>query len=42
MNDAFWIGVWPGIGDAERDYMVETWSRWSAGRRQRSPHRRRA
>ena len=24
MNDAFWIGVWPGIGDAERDYMVET------------------
>ena len=24
MNDAFWIGVWPGIGDAERDYMVAT------------------
>jgi CDP-6-deoxy-D-xylo-4-hexulose-3-dehydrase len=24
MNDAFWIGVWPGIGDAERDYMIET------------------
>ena len=24
MNDAFWIGVWPGIGDAEREYMVET------------------
>ncbi len=24
MNDAFWIGVWPGIGDAELEYMVET------------------
>jgi CDP-6-deoxy-D-xylo-4-hexulose-3-dehydrase len=24
MNDAFWIGVWPGIGDAERDYIVST------------------
>ena len=22
MNDAFWIGVWPGIGDAQRDYIV--------------------
>ena len=24
MNDAFWIGVWPGIGEAERSYMVST------------------
>ncbi len=24
MNDAFWIGVWPGIGDPERAYMVST------------------
>ncbi len=24
MNDSFWIGVWPGIGNAERDYMIET------------------
>jgi CDP-6-deoxy-D-xylo-4-hexulose-3-dehydrase len=24
MNDAFWIGLWPGIGDAERAYMVAT------------------
>jgi CDP-6-deoxy-D-xylo-4-hexulose-3-dehydrase len=24
MNDSFWIGVWPGIGAAERGYMVET------------------
>ena len=22
MNDAFWIGVWPGIGEAERNYIV--------------------
>jgi CDP-6-deoxy-D-xylo-4-hexulose-3-dehydrase len=22
MNDSFWIGVWPGIGPAERHYMV--------------------
>ncbi len=27
MNDSFWIGVWPGIGAAERDYMVETFRR---------------
>jgi len=24
MEDAFWIGVWPGIGDAERSYIIET------------------
>jgi CDP-6-deoxy-D-xylo-4-hexulose-3-dehydrase len=24
MNDSFWIGVWPGIGKAQRDYIVET------------------
>ncbi|HZT24687.1 MAG TPA: lipopolysaccharide biosynthesis protein RfbH [Pseudolabrys sp.] len=24
MNDAFWIGVWPGIGEAERGYIVAT------------------
>jgi CDP-6-deoxy-D-xylo-4-hexulose-3-dehydrase len=23
MNDAFWIGVWPGIGAPERAYMIE-------------------
>jgi CDP-6-deoxy-D-xylo-4-hexulose-3-dehydrase len=27
MNDAFWIGVWPGIGAAERAYVVETFRR---------------
>ena len=26
MNDAFWIGVWPGIGDAERNYIVTTFT----------------
>jgi CDP-6-deoxy-D-xylo-4-hexulose-3-dehydrase len=24
MNDSFWIGVWPGIGEEQRRYMVET------------------
>jgi len=24
MEDAFWIGVWPGIGEAERSYIIET------------------
>lgn len=24
MNDSFWIGVWPGIGQEHRAYMVET------------------
>ena len=24
MNDAFWIGVWPGIREAERSYIVST------------------
>jgi CDP-6-deoxy-D-xylo-4-hexulose-3-dehydrase len=23
MNDTFWVGVWPGIGHLQRDYMVE-------------------
>lgn len=23
MNDSFWIGVWPGIGDEQRRYMVD-------------------
>ena len=27
MNDAFWIGVWPGLDDARLDYMVETLDR---------------
>ncbi len=24
MNDSFWVGVWPGIGAAQRAYMVDT------------------
>jgi CDP-6-deoxy-D-xylo-4-hexulose-3-dehydrase len=24
MEDAFWIGVWPGIGEAERAYVMST------------------
>lgn len=24
MNDSFWIGVWPGIRQAQRDYMIQT------------------
>jgi CDP-6-deoxy-D-xylo-4-hexulose-3-dehydrase len=27
MRDAFWIGVWPGIGPAQRDYMVDVIAR---------------
>jgi CDP-4-dehydro-6-deoxyglucose reductase, E1 len=27
MNDSFWIGVWPGIGAAERTYVIETFRR---------------
>ena len=27
MNDAFWVGVWPGLDDARLDYMVETLDR---------------
>ncbi|HVY12766.1 MAG TPA: lipopolysaccharide biosynthesis protein RfbH, partial [Alphaproteobacteria bacterium] len=26
MNDSFWIGVWPGIGQAERAYILETFN----------------
>lgn len=24
MNDAFWVGIWPGIDDARLDYMADT------------------
>jgi CDP-6-deoxy-D-xylo-4-hexulose-3-dehydrase len=27
MNNSFWIGVWPGIGPAQREYMVDTFGR---------------
>jgi CDP-6-deoxy-D-xylo-4-hexulose-3-dehydrase len=27
MNDSFWIGVWPGIDEARRAYMIETFKR---------------
>ena len=27
MNRSFWIGVWPGIGPAQREYMIETFRR---------------
>ena len=27
MNDSFWIGVWPGIGERERSYMVDTFKK---------------
>jgi CDP-6-deoxy-D-xylo-4-hexulose-3-dehydrase len=27
MNDSFWIGVWPGIGMAQREYMVEVFKK---------------
>ncbi|MHB1218722.1 MAG: lipopolysaccharide biosynthesis protein RfbH [Alphaproteobacteria bacterium] len=27
MNDSFWIGVWPGIKRAQREYMIETFRR---------------
>jgi CDP-4-dehydro-6-deoxyglucose reductase, E1 len=26
MNDSFWIGVWPGIGPAQRTYIVDTFT----------------
>jgi len=27
MHDSFWIGVWPGIQDAQRNYIIETFKR---------------
>ena len=27
MSDSFWIGVWPGIGQAQREYIMETFKR---------------
>jgi CDP-6-deoxy-D-xylo-4-hexulose-3-dehydrase len=27
MNNSFWIGVWPGIGPAQREYIVDTFRR---------------
>jgi CDP-6-deoxy-D-xylo-4-hexulose-3-dehydrase len=42
MNDAFWIGVWPGIGDAERHYMVETLVEVVRRQAAAAPARRRA
>jgi CDP-6-deoxy-D-xylo-4-hexulose-3-dehydrase len=26
MRDSFWVGVWPGIGEAERSYMLEVFA----------------
>lgn len=31
MNDSFWIGVWPGIQDAQRTYMIETFKQMVKG-----------
>ena len=31
MNNGFWLGVYPGIDDARRNYMIETISKFCAG-----------
>jgi CDP-6-deoxy-D-xylo-4-hexulose-3-dehydrase len=33
MNDSFWIGVWPGIDDARRQYIMETFTSMVRGLR---------
>jgi CDP-6-deoxy-D-xylo-4-hexulose-3-dehydrase len=35
MNDTFWVGVYPGLGEAQLDYIVETMRRALSGPRAR-------